>query len=166
MNENWKEGQIALTWWKRLTSDEAPMRGARRGQTARMRRAVDPETVLEEPEALRLIGWLPSEQQRQAGVLAGVLAHVKEHDQGRIGRRIGCTSLDEPRSALLHELRLRRLLQTDREGLLQPMRRMVAVARGRINIEELTFLILRWGTGVRQTFLCDYYNVKKEENVQ
>ena len=152
--------KIASDWWHCLASRDGPRLGQRRAALARMRRAATPVEVMQEPEALRLVARLPRRPDRVA-VLAGVLAFVRETDERSIARTIGRKTLDDDESALVSEGRFRRLLQVqghDRE-LMEAMRRLVRMAKGKLNVHDLSFAVLNWGDGVRKRWIFDYYNV-------
>ena len=154
----------AHEWWQRLTCRDGPHLGQRRAALARIRRAATPIEVMLEPEALRLIQRLPRRPNRIA-VLAGVLACVRETDEQRVARAIGRSSLDDDESATsMSEGRFRRLLQTQDDELMDTMRRLVRMAKGRLNVLDLSAAILDWGDGyrgdrVKRRWIFDYYNV-------
>ena len=152
--------KIAKDWWHRLISEDGPQLGQRRAALARMRRAATPVEVMQEPEALRLVAQLPRQPDRVA-VLAGVLAFVRENDERSIARIVGRNTLDDDESALVSQNRFRRLLQVrnhDRE-LMEAMRRLVRMAKGKLEVHDLSFTILNWGDGVRKRWIFEYYNV-------
>ena len=149
---------VAYDWWQRLTRREGARLGPRRAALARMRRAATPVEVMQEPEALRLIERLPRNPDRVA-TLAGVLAFVRETDERRVARAVGRASFDEDRSALLSEGRFRRLLQAQDSDLMEAMRRLVRMTKGKLNVHDLSSAILYWGDGVRKRWIFDYYGV-------
>ena len=154
---------IAHDWWHRLTGKEGPHLGQRRAALARMRRAATPIEVMQEPEALRLIQRLPRHPDRVA-VVAGVLAFVREMDERSVARAIGRTSLDDGESALMSEGRFRRLLQAQDNELMDTMRRLARMAKGKLNVHDLSRAILDWGDGyrgdrVKRRWIFDYYGV-------
>ena len=154
---------IAHDWWRRLTGKEGARLGQRRAALARMRRAATPIEVMQEPEALRLVERLPRRPDR-AAALAGVLAFVSETDERRVARTIGRTSLDDDQSALVSEGRFRRLLQAHDSELMEAMRRLVRMAKGKLNVHDLSYAILNWGGGyrgeqVKKQWIFDYYGV-------
>ena len=151
---------IALDWWQRLTANEGARRGQRRAALARMRRAATPLEVMQEPEALRLIQRLPYRSEYRVAVLAGVLAHVRETDDRSVARRIGRDSLDDDQSALVSENRFRRLLQVEDSELMEGMRRLVRMNKGKLNVHDLSAAILYWGDGVKKRWIFDYYGVR------
>ena len=154
---------VAYEWWQRLTRADGPHLGQRRAGLARIRRAATPVEVMQEPEALRLIARLPRNSDRVA-VLAGVLAFVRESDERSVARAIGRNSLDDEARALVSEGRFRRLLQTQNDDLLESMRRLVRMAKGKLNVHDLSSTILDWGDDgrgdrVKRRWIFGYYNV-------
>lgn len=149
---------IAYDWWRRLNPKEAQQSGHQRAALARMRRATTTIEVMQEPEALRLIARLPRNPERVA-ILAGVLAFVRETDNRRVARAVGRTTLDDDKSALFAESRFRRLLQTPAGDLLAPMRRLVRMTKGTLNVRDLSKSILYWGDHVKKRWIFDYYAV-------
>lgn len=154
----------AERWWKNLTSEDSEKkntRGSRRAALARLRRAKNLLEILQEPEALRLIERIPSKHPDQVAILAGVLAYVREHDPQMVGRAIGRDGLDDE-SAIMSETRFRRLLQVPANELLDPMRRLVHLTKGKANVEDLSFAILNWGERVKKRWIFRYYGVSED----
>ncbi len=149
---------IAYEWWRRLNPDDGRQTGAHRAALARLRRATTATEVLLEPEALRLVARLPHSRDR-AVVLAGVLAHVRTTEELRVARAIGRTALDEEQSAHVSEGRFRRLLQSRDSELLDAMRRLVRMMKGRVNVHDLSAAILYWGDRTKRQWIFDYYGV-------
>ena len=158
-----KGATVAHAWWQRLVRPDGPNLGQRRAALARIRRASTPIEVMHEQEALRLIERLPHQQDR-AAILAGVLAFVRETDERSVARAIGRPSLDDGDRALVSEGRFRRLLQTQNDELMESMRRLVRMAKGKLNVHDLSCAILDWGDGyrgdrVKRRWIFDYYRV-------
>ena len=149
---------VAYEWWRNLNPTETPQSGPHRAALARMRRAATPVEVMQEPGALRLVTRLPRNPDRVAA-LAGILAHVRESDHRSVARAVGRTALDEDRTALLSEGRFRRLLQTPGGELMEPMRRLVRMMKGTVNVPDLASAVLYWGDDVRKRWIFDYYAV-------
>ena len=149
---------VAHEWWSALNPREIPQSGSHRAALARMRRAATPVEVMQEPEALRLVARLPRNPDRVA-MLAGILAHVRESDERRVARAVGRDALDEDRTALLSEGRFRRLLQTPGGELMEPMRRLVRMMKGTVNVPDLASAVLYWGDDVKKRWIFDYYGV-------
>ena len=154
---------VACDWWQRLTRRDGSHLGQRRAALARIRRATTPIEVMQEPETLRLIERLPHNPDRVAQ-LAGVLAFVRESEERSVPRAIGRASLDDGDRALVSEGRFRRLLQTQDNELMGAMRRLVRMAKGTLNVHDLSSAILDWGDGyrgdrVKRRWIFDYYNV-------
>jgi len=155
---------VACDWWQRLTRRDGPHLGQRRAALARIRRAATPIEVMQEPEALRLIERLPRSNPDRVAQLVGVLAFVRESDERSVPRAIGRASLDDGDEALVSEGRFRRLLQTQNDELMEAMRRLVRMAKGKLNVHDLSSAILDWGDGyrgdrVKRRWIFDYYNV-------
>ena len=140
---------VAEEWWEDLKK--------RRAARARLRRAKTPLEIMQEPEALRLIERLPRNPGRVA-VLVGILAWVGDNDDQPVARAIGRTSLDEE-EALMSEARFRRLLQARDDELMEAMRRLVRLTKGKANIRDLSFAVLYWGDGVKKRWIFQYYGV-------
>lgn len=153
-----KGPEIAYRWWRNLNPVGAQQSGSHRAALARMRRAATPLEVMQEPEALRLIARLPRNPDR-AAALAGVLAFVRETDERRVARAVGRASLDDDGSVLLAEGRFRRLLQTGHGELMEPMRRLVRMTKGTVNVHDLSAAILYWGDAVKKQWIFHYYGV-------
>lgn len=149
---------IAHDWWQRLTRNEGAQLGQQRAALAHLRRASTPLEVIQEPEALRLIVRLPRNPDRVA-TLAGILAFVREDDDERIAYAIGPRSLkeEERARAVMSEGRFRRLLQTKDNELMEPMRRLVRMTKGRANVYDLSYAVLYWGEGVKKRWMFEYY---------
>ena len=148
---------VAVEWWRDLVSEEPGRRGARRAALARLRRAATPIEVMQEPEALRLIRRLSWDPDR-AAILAGVLAFVREPDDQPIARVVGPTSMDED-DGLLRRVRFRRLLQTSGNELMDPLRRLIRLTKGKANVRDLSSSVLYWGDRVKKRWIFDYYGV-------
>ena len=148
--------EIAYDWWRRLASSD---RGHDRASLARLRRAERPLDVLFEPAALRLVARLPRMRTERVAIVAAVLAHVTDSTDGSLPRRVGRSTLDEDHSATVSESRFRRLLQSEGDELLQPMRRLVRMAKGTANVHELARAILYWGDRVKRDWTFAYYGV-------
>ena len=159
-----REAAVACDWWQRLTRRDGPQLGQRRAALARIRRAATPIEVMQEPEALRLIERLPRSNPNRVAQLAGVLAFVRESDERSVPRAIGRASLDDGDDALVSEGRFRRLLQAQDNELMDAMRRLVRMAKGKLNVQDLSSAVLDWGDGyrgdrVKRRWIFDYYNV-------
>ena len=148
---------VAYEWWRALNPKETAQSGSQRAALAHMRCAATPMEVMLVPEAMRLVARLPRDPDRVA-TLAGILVHVRESDEQLVARAVGRTALDEDRSALLSEGRFRRLLQTPGSDLMEPMRRLVRMMKGTVNVPDLAAAVLYWGDSVRN-WIFDYYAV-------
>ena len=79
---------------------------------------------------------------------------------------MGRRSLDDDRSAHLSEARFRRLLQTDARDLMEQMRRVVRLNKGKANVENLAAAILYWGDRVRKEWIFQYYAVAASQHAE
>ena len=150
-------GSIAYQWWRALNPREGAPSGHQRAALSRMRRAARPLDVMQEPEALRLFARLRGDPDRVAA-LAGVLACVRDTDERPVARAIGRASLDDE-TALLSEGRFRRLLQVPHGELMEPMRRVVRIAKGKVNVNYLSWSMLSWSDEVKKHWIFEYYGV-------
>lgn len=151
---------VAEAWWQDLTQagDGATLaQGWRCAVLARLRRAGAPLDVMMEPHALRLIQRLRRFKEDRVAIVAGVLASVRKDVDRPIVRIVGRSSLDDEASAVLSENRFRRLLQTPTEDLLEPMRRLVRLAKEEANVRHLAESILYWGDLRKRQWIFDYY---------
>ena len=149
--------EIAHQWWHGLTNERS---GYPRAALARIRRATTPLEVIQEPAALRLVARLQSRIRDldRVATLAGTLAFVDKSDDLPVARAVGRRTLDDD-TALLSEGRFRRLLQTDAENLLDPMRRLVRMTKGKANVRDLAVAILFWGDRVKKDWIFQYYGI-------
>ena len=157
--------KIAYDWWRHLAGQDGGLSGGQRAALARLRRASTPMAIMQEPEALRLVERLPRSRER-AVILAGVLALVRESENQTVARRIGRKSLDDDTSALVSEGRFRRLLQAHDDELMESMRRLVRMTKGKINVLDLSNAILYWNDHVKKRWIFDYYGVASSLNSQ
>ena len=155
--------EIVYQWWSGLTSERS---GRQRAALARMRRAHTPIEVIQEPEALRLIGRLHRIDADRVATVAGVLAYVHESERLPVARSVGRRALDDDQSARLSEARFRRLLQTDARDLMEQMRRVVRLNKGKANVENLAAAILYWGDRIRKEWIFQYYAVAASQNAE
>ena len=64
----------------------------------------------------------------------------------------------------MSEGRFRRLLQAQDNELMDAMRRLARMAKGKLNVHDLSYAILNWGDGyrgdrVKRRWIFDYYGV-------
>ena len=158
-------GQEVYNWWRALVPDDEgtkASKGSQRAALARLRRAQNAIEVMMEPEALRLIQRLPEHPPVRVTTVAGVLAFVTAHDDAsHLIRAVGRATFDDDKSALLSENRFRRLMQLDANDLLDPMRRLVRLNKGRANVHDLAKSILSWGDNVKERWILEYHGVER-----
>ena len=142
--------EIAKRWW----SDTKDNKGA----MARIRRANKELDVIQIPEALLLVRRLGDKRHRQAAILAGVLSHVRGHEETPLMRKLGRKDLSK-KEAKLSETRFKRLIQCEQNELLDPLRRIVQMNDGLANVDEMCKLVLWWDENKKTKLIFDYYAV-------
>ena len=138
-------GAIALKWWATLRREAAAGESAKREALARMRNARSRLEILMEPETMRLIAKLWHAPQSVATAIA-VIVHVTEHDSAPMGRIIGRTKRGDNDSALVRENRFRQVIACTGEDVMQRMRNIIAIRKGRGNVAQLAESCMRWDT--------------------
>ena len=111
------------------------------------------------PDALHLIRRFPTHDAGDVAILAGILAFVDDSHDQVLARVLGRRQIEDAESAMLSEGRFRRLMQLRKDELLDPMRRLVRLAKGGVNVYDLSFSVLRWGDSVKKRWISDYYGV-------
>ena len=155
-------GAVAREWWRNCIWDnpaDRAGRSRRRAARARLRRAKTPLDVIQEPEALRLVARFPPRRRDRAAVLAGILAFVEEDDNRPVARVIGRESFGSDEPPPMSEARFRRLLQTEANELLDPMRRLLLLADGKANVGDLSEAVLYWNDKTRKRWIYLYHDV-------
>jgi CRISPR system Cascade subunit CasB len=163
----------ARVWWQGLQPTNAngdPNATGDRAALARLRRCATPAEAMVEEATLvlfRRLGLEATDRHRlpRVALIAMVLAHVRadaEPDaagfQPPAVRAVGRETLESEDSARMSVLRFRRLLAArDDEELAREMRRLVALADGRINVGDLAASLFFWGDKVRQRWTFEYY---------
>ena len=141
------EGQAAAAWWRSLQpADDAgkPRRGDR-AALARLRRCATTMQAASETATIELCRRLGATERDldRIALIAAVLAHVREDDRRlRVARQIG---VQADKSAMMSDLRFRRLLQAETpDEQLTAFRRLVALARRKLNVADLAESLWRW----------------------
>jgi CRISPR system Cascade subunit CasB len=168
----------ARAWWQDLQPTKANGElnpTGDRAVLARLRRASAPPDAMAEEATLALfrrLGLGAEDQARlpRVALIAMVLAHVRaDADADGAGfrpaaaRAIGRTALEDEGSARMSALRFRRLLASrDDDDLAREMRRLVALAEGRINVGDLAASLFSWndelrGDAIRTRWAFEYY---------
>ncbi len=138
------------------------------GGRARLRRAASPEEVLFEPAFMRLaraLGqpFIRENQRLRLAAVAGLVAHVKEHDGSlSMPKQMG-TAAENRGTSVVGEARFRRLLTTDdlTERYSQLLR-IVALLGERQNLLDLADIASVWPPNMRQNWAFDYFAVAPE----
>jgi len=175
MSETPSPSQVAeraRAWWRDLQpADESGQpRAGDRAALARLRRCATSADAMVEEATLALfrrLGIKATDQHRlpRVALIAMVLAHVRadaEHDAAGFRppavRAVGRETLESEDTARMSALRFRRLLAArDDAELAQQMRRLVALADGKVNVGDLAASLFFWGEKVRQRWTFEYY---------
>lgn len=163
-------GRLLFDFWRSLDDD--------RQSRAQLRRADGLTQIVLVPAFHRLLnqlraeiskekpndGWLHSDSGRlRLAAIAGVLAHIKRHEQLQEPYRSTTAVFmakrkKETDSPLVSELRFRRLLQANDMQELYPMlRRTVALVGGVIDVHVMAKDLWFWGDRLRRQWAYDYY---------
>ena len=153
-------GRLATRWWQALqpSEDDGPKRRGDRGALARLRRCASVNQAVFEPathELCRVLGAKEFDLDRVA-LIAAVLAHVRKNDASqKVPRQIGRAG----ETALMSELRFRRLLQADTaDDQLTGFRRLAALVGGSLNVSDLAAALWRWDENDRRRWVYAYYD--------
>ncbi|WP_127076245.1 type I-E CRISPR-associated protein Cse2/CasB [Rhodomicrobium lacus] len=159
-------GDEARKWWQSLQPAKSgevanANGGGNRAALAKLRRSSTwVEAAAERETALlfRRVGSGNEQRLRRVGVLAAVLAHVRENETVKIASSVGPNKGDDT-TAQLSQLRLRRLLSTSGDDeMLTAFRRLVALKGGTANVADLADLIMNWHSeNTRMRFAFDYW---------
>lgn len=158
-NEHQGARKVLLDWWQGL--DQA------RGDRAELRRAVTPTEVAFCPAFHRLLHALKpvtAVYPESLATVAGVLVHVKEHnDKSTFAVQMATPKSGSDR-ARVSSLRFRRLLKiADRSELYQPLIRTVHLLGGQANLVSLADDVYFWGDRVRKNWAYAYYEKAPSE---
>lgn len=158
-------GTRARQWWHDYVEPLPHRRGAARAAMARLRRTHTAMDALMEPATLdlaRRLGRTRPQDLPRVGMVAAVLAHVRENDDRPVARAAGPASPSadpkkDDENAVVKYGRFRRLLQADDDDLVDQMRRLVRLLGGKANVADLAYSIFYWGDRTRQRWVFDYY---------
>jgi CRISPR system Cascade subunit CasB len=156
----------AWTWWNSLQPHDG--HPGDRAALARLRRCTTPLDAAIEPATVDLFKKLgfthPEKDLARVAVLAAVLAHVRNKENGRLARALGPRRGAKADDALLKPLRFKRLMGArGPEEVLIGFRRIVQMLGRTANVNDLAKLILAWdqddfGDRARVRFAFDYHN--------
>jgi CRISPR system Cascade subunit CasB len=155
-------GPQAAAWWRGLQPTDEPGRrpSGDRGALARLRRCGTITGALSEPATLLLCRRLGAGEAglERAGLLAAVLAHVREdRPELIVARQIG---VQQDGCAVMSDLRFRRLLQADSaDEQLAGFRRLVAMADRHLNVADLAAGLWHWSDEkMRRRWIYAYHD--------
>lgn len=155
--------RAAADWWRELQPDPTSKRPGDRAALARLRRCGTVVEAMLDQSAIALFrrcGATGPDDLPAIGLAAAVLAHVREDAREQsVARQLGPDQPDKPETAILKPLRFRRVMEaaTPDERLIA-LRRMVALAGGRLNVRDLADALLGWNERRRQRWVYDYWN--------
>lgn len=142
-----ESGKILFKWWKELEDH--------RGDRAQLRRAKDPAEVVFVQAYHDLYHKLRLSDRESLACVAGLSAHVKENNSGKILAEQMAEGTDKAR---VSGLRLRRLLRIDdRDELYNAMRRMIQMLGGVVNIYDLARTVYWWNQRTKKQLAYEYY---------
>lgn len=153
----------AASWWREMQPDPATRRPGDRAALARLRRCATVAEAMQDPAAIALFRRCAATGPYDLpaiGLAAAVLAHLRQDKpEQKAARQIGPESPEKPKTALLKPLRFRRLMEaTTEDERLTAFRRLVALARGALNLTDLADALLDWDEKRRQRWVFDYWN--------
>ena len=154
----------AAQWWRAMQPDPQHRRSGDRGALARLRRCATVAEAMREPathDLFRRGGGTAHRDLPLAALAAAVLAHVRDDDRDnrRVARRIGPDDPGRPETALLKPLRFQRFMEaTTEDERLTAFRRLIALARGKLNVEGLAEALLHWSEERQRRWIYDYWD--------
>lgn len=167
-----QQAGAALRWWRALVPDPARAnpaeRAGDRAALARLRRCASLAEAMQEPGTIALFRACGGRDERDLAPIAlvtAVLAHVRADAPGQaVARQLGPENPERPETAVLKPLRFRRLLEArEPDDALAAFRRLVALAGGTLNVEDLAEALLDWlhprrGDERRRRWIFAYWN--------
>ncbi|RJP18664.1 MAG: type I-E CRISPR-associated protein Cse2/CasB [Deltaproteobacteria bacterium] len=151
--------QVLLGWWGDLEINRA--------DRATLRRCRSAGEVALHPAYHRLRRALRgsnSVNSEALAVVAGLLAHVRVDNPGLEFPAQMARPKGEGRGAAVSGLRFRRLLRIEqREDLLGPIIRVVALLGGKANVASLADSVYWWNENTRKRWALAYYENAPEE---
>ena len=153
------DAHAAVTWWRELQPTDT--RPGDRATLARLRRCtlvsqaiLDPATI----DLFRRCGGTSHRDLPAVGLVAAVLAHVREDNPERIARRIGVDDYAQSNLAMMKPMRFRRLMEAETyDERLAAFRRLAAIAGGELNVLDLARALFGWTDELRQRWVYDYW---------
>ena len=144
---------------------------------ARLRRAASPEEALREAQTIHLakkLGFTSNkpdfteeelQKLMQVGVIAAVLAEVKEHKGKQNNPRTLGPKTETDENPSMSSLRFRALLAAkDEVDLLREMRRVVKLLGNKVNVKNLASDIFFWSDNTRVNWTYHYWHEEPPNN--
>lgn len=155
-----KARQVLYEWWSGLEIN--------RGDRAALRHCHDETEVVFTPAFHRLRKDLLDEfnvNLEALAIVAGVLSHVKNNDEGSRFAVQMATPASGSSNARVSGLRFRRLLNIeDRQELFTSMIRTVRLLNGTANLFDLANSIYWWNELTKKQWAYDYYTKSPNES--
>jgi CRISPR type I-E-associated protein CasB/Cse2 len=120
------------------------------GDRAALRRGVDPWEVR---GFYNLLQQSPDTPDWAVALAAPILADIKQTTDRRIGQLA---------RGVLSEKRIRRLLNSERDDLVVQIRRLVKMADGKANPDDIVNTLRYWGENARRRIARDYFGGEEE----
>lgn len=144
---------VVLRWWEGLKENK--------GGRAMLRRAHSLSEVLFVPayhdllRRLKKTGWY---SETRVALIAGVLAHVKDHDPSAVFAAQLAAPKEGRDNPRFSDKRFRRLVQNQtHDELFNPVIRAVRQIDGRANVADLANGLYWWNDRVRREWIFAYY---------
>jgi CRISPR system Cascade subunit CasB len=158
-----ESSDLLIAWWKSLGHD--------RGERARLRRAKNSEETAYQPSFHRLLAQLrgrgyplDANHAEALAAVAGLAAHVRNHDGGGSFARQLATPKTPGGSARISGLRFRRLLAaTDRREAQILLIRAVCLLDGSVNLVSLANAAFWWNERTKKDWAYEYYATAPSE---
>ena len=159
----------ALAWWQSLQPDLEHGKSGDRAALAKLRRCASVAEAMNQPAAIDLFRRCQADRSSDLPAIAltaAILAHVRTHTPGTpVARHIGPDAPDAPaETALLKPLRFQRLMQaSDPDERLVVFRRLVMLAKGKLDVLDLARATLDWSERRRRRWTYDYWSAGPAE---
>ena len=145
-------GEASKWWFPRFARD-----GGGTADAAELLEAAGPSEALATRAGAELAEVLPDEDPEAVGILAGVLAGVRDRG-GSLFRTVGRTRREDARSALLPQSAFRRLVDgADARERMSLLRLAARLAGGNADVRLLAADVLGWGAETRARWIAEYH---------
>ena len=156
--------EAAAAWWRSLQSDPERGQAGDRAALARLRRCATVVEAMQEPATIvlfRACGADRPDDLVTVALAAAVLAHLRQDGpEQSVARQVGQqTGSEALKPALMKPLRFQRLMAAATpDERLAAMRRLVALAGGKLNLRDLCAALFDWTEWRRIRWTYDYWD--------